>query len=77
MAITPKVKMPLQPSEIKTALGIPDEVELLSIIVACDPLSITLILSAEDAFDELYAPDGGFEPSISYKTVASNFFDAE
>lgn len=77
MAITPKVKMQLQPADIKAALGIPVEVELLSVVVNCDPLAVTLILSAEDAFDALYAPDGGFEPSIGYKTIENNFFAEE
>lgn len=75
MAITPKVKMPLQPADIKAAFGIPVDVELLSVILYCDPLSITLILSSEDAFDELYLPYGGFEPSIGYETIAKDFFE--
>jgi hypothetical protein len=75
MAVTPKVKMQLQPSDIKAALGIPAEVELLSVVVNCDPLAITLLLSSEDEFDDLYAPLGGFEPSISYETIPRTFFN--
>lgn len=75
MAVTPKVKMHLQPGELKEVLGIPATVELLSVVLNCDPLSLTLILSSEDDFDALYAPDGGFEPTISHKTIERSFFD--
>jgi hypothetical protein len=67
--------MPLQPADIKTAFGIPANVELLSIILNCNPLAITLVLSSEDAFTELYLPYGGFEPSISHETIPKTFFE--
>jgi hypothetical protein len=71
---TPKVKMPLQPQDVATALGIPSTTEIISMFVTNDPLSITLILASDDDFDALYAEDGGFYPDLSYKTVAKDFF---
>ncbi len=73
MAI-PKVKMPLTSAEISDLLNLPENVELLSMFISNDPLSVTMILVSEDAFDELYLPDGGFDPSLSYKTIGRDFF---
>jgi hypothetical protein len=75
MAI-PKVKMPLTSAELSEMLNLPEDVDLLSVFVTNDPLSITVILASEDAFDELYLPDGGFDPTLSYKTVGKDFFES-
>jgi hypothetical protein len=71
---TPKVKMPLQPSDFAAMLDLPTDVEVISMYVTNDPLSVTLILSSQDGFTELYLPDGGFDPGLSYKTVSRDFF---
>ncbi len=71
---TPKVKMPLTSTELTEFLNLPENVELLSAYVTNDPLSITFILTSPDAFKELYLPDGGFDPGLSYKTIDRSFF---
>lgn len=75
MASTPKVKMSLGPADLIALLNVPEDVEVLSMYVSNDPLSVTVILSSGDAFTELYAPDGGFDPTLSYKQVDRNFFN--
>lgn len=71
---TPKVKMSLVQNDLKVMLGIPEEVEVLNVWVTYDPLVMTVVLASDDAFDPLYAPMGGFDPSISYETVPRTFF---
>jgi hypothetical protein len=71
---TPKVKMTLTQNDIKALLGIPSEVEVLNVWVSYDPLIVTVVLASDDAFDGLYAPNGGFDPTISYETVPRTFF---
>lgn len=71
---TPKVKMPLVQNDIKAILGIPAEVEVLNVWITYDPLVLTIVLASDDEFDALYAPLGGFDPSISYETVQRTFF---
>ncbi len=71
---TPKVKMLLTSTEVSSMLNLPENVELLSMFVSNDPLSVTMILVSENAFEELYLPDGGFDPSLSYKSIGRDFF---
>lgn len=73
---TPKVKMSLVQNDVKAILNIPTEVEVLNVWVTYDPLTVTIILASDDAFDALYAPLGGFDPSISYETVPRTFFES-
>ncbi len=71
---TPKVKMILTQNDIKAILNIPSECEVLNVWVTYDPLIVTIVLASDDEFDALYAPNGGFDPSISYETVPRTFF---
>lgn len=74
MPLTPKVKMPLQPEDVAALLGLPDDVEIISMFVNNDPLSVTIILASDEAFDDLYNADGGYFAGLSYKTVNKDFF---
>jgi hypothetical protein len=71
---TPKVKMPLTQADIKAILGVPSEVEVLNVWITYDPLILTVVFASDDEFDALYAPNGGFDPTISYETVSRTFF---
>lgn len=71
---TPKVKMILTQADLKAILGVPSEVEILTGWVTFDPVIVTLVFASDDEFDALYAPMGGFDPTISYETVPRTFF---
>lgn len=72
---TPKVKMQIQPADLAGFLNLPADVEIVTIFVTNDPLSFTVILQSDEAFDEIYMnQSGGFFPELSFITVDKSFF---
>lgn len=76
MPLTPKVKLNITSGQLAEILNLPtNEVEILYGWVLPDPFSITLVLASDTAFNDIYAPYGGFNPTISHETIYLDFFD--